>query len=58
MASCLSVMVGRSSAFLGVNAIGALLSLNCEGTFYGWALLLLSALITAWFLPRDRRSPK
>lgn len=42
MASCLSVMLGRSSAFLGVNAIGALISVDCEATFYGWALLLLS----------------
>lgn len=42
MASCLSVMLGRSSAFLGVNAIGALISANCEATFYGWAVLLLS----------------
>ncbi|KOB70227.1 putative SV2-like protein 1, partial [Operophtera brumata] len=41
MASCLSVMLGRSSAFFGVNAIGALISANCEATFYAWSLLLL-----------------
>ncbi|KAM3956303.1 synaptic vesicle glycoprotein 2A [Aphomia sociella] len=53
MASCLSVMLGRSSAFLGVNAIGYLISINCEATFYVWALLLLSAIILSWFLPKD-----
>ncbi|KAJ2947316.1 hypothetical protein O0L34_g17029 [Tuta absoluta] len=54
MASCLSVMLGRSSAFVGVNAIGALISLNCEATFYGWAILLLSAIVMAWLLPKDK----
>ncbi|CAK1579004.1 unnamed protein product [Parnassius mnemosyne] len=55
MASCLSVMLGRSSAFLGVNAIGALISANCEATFYGWSVLLLSAVAFSWFLPRDKK---
>ncbi|CAH0723972.1 unnamed protein product, partial [Brenthis ino] len=55
MASCLSVMLGRSSAFLGVNAIGPLITANCEATFYGWALLLLSAVAFSWFLPKDKK---
>ncbi|XP_045485236.1 synaptic vesicle glycoprotein 2C isoform X1 [Pieris rapae] len=55
MASCLSVMLGRSSAFLGVNAIGYLISANCEATFYGWAILLLSAIVVTWFLPSDKQ---
>ncbi|XP_013137638.1 PREDICTED: synaptic vesicle glycoprotein 2C-like [Papilio polytes] len=55
MASCLSVMLGRSSAFLGVNAIGALISANCEATFYGWSLLLLTAIAFSWYLPRDKK---
>ncbi|CAH2085862.1 unnamed protein product [Euphydryas editha] len=58
MASCLSVMLGRSSAFLGVNAIGALLSANCEATFYAWAVLLLSAVVFSWFLPKDKKPNK
>ncbi|XP_063893979.1 synaptic vesicle glycoprotein 2C [Helicoverpa armigera] len=57
MVSCLSVMLGRLSAFLGVNAIGALISTSCEATFYGWSLLLMSAIAVAWFLPRDK-APK
>lgn len=55
MASCLSVMVGRSSAFFGVNAIGALMSTHCEETFYGWSILILSAIVFTWFLPKDRQ---
>ncbi|XP_052758185.1 synaptic vesicle glycoprotein 2B-like [Galleria mellonella] len=58
MASCLSVMLGRSSAFLGVNAIGYLISVNCEVTFYMWSLLLLSAIVIAWFLPKDATEEK
>uniref|UniRef100_A0A2A4JL38 Major facilitator superfamily (MFS) profile domain-containing protein n=1 Tax=Heliothis virescens TaxID=7102 RepID=A0A2A4JL38_HELVI len=57
MVSCLSVMLGRMSAFLGVNAIGALISTSCEATFYGWSLLLMSAIAVAWFLPKDK-APK
>ncbi|KAI5630930.1 synaptic vesicle glycoprotein 2C-like [Phthorimaea operculella] len=48
---------GSVNAFVGVNAIGALISLNCEATFYGWAMLLLSAIVMAWLLPKDK-SPK
>lgn len=58
MVSCVSMMVGRLSAFLGVNAIGALLSFNCEATFYGWSVLLMSAIVIAWFLPRDKQHDK
>lgn len=58
MVSCLSVMLGRSSAFLGVNVIGALISNSCEATFYGWSLLLFSAIVVAWFLPKDRAPKK
>ncbi|KAJ0177598.1 hypothetical protein K1T71_006471 [Dendrolimus kikuchii] len=57
MVSCLSVMTGRLSAFFGVNVIGALITVNCEATFYGWSLLLISALIMTWFLPKER-NPK
>ncbi|XP_023940993.1 synaptic vesicle glycoprotein 2C-like [Bicyclus anynana] len=55
MASCLSVMLGRSSAFLGVNAIGALINANCEATFYVWSVLLFSSAIFAWYLPKDKK---
>ncbi|CAH2269724.1 jg18949 [Pararge aegeria aegeria] len=55
MASCLSVMIGRSSAFLGVNAIGALISANCEATFYAWSVLLLSSAVFTWYLPKDKK---
>lgn len=55
MASCLSIMLGRSSAFLGVNAIGALLTYDCEATFYAWAFLLLTAVVVAWFLPQEKK---
>lgn len=57
MVSCLSVMLGRLFAFAGVNVIGALISTNCEATFYGWACLLLSAIGVAWLLPSEK-NPK
>ncbi|XP_013192892.1 synaptic vesicle glycoprotein 2C [Amyelois transitella] len=56
--SCLSVMVGRSCAFFGANAIGAFISHDCEATFYGWAVLLLCAAAIAWFLPKDKMNAK
>ncbi|XP_053605266.1 synaptic vesicle glycoprotein 2B-like [Plodia interpunctella] len=58
MVSCLAVMVGRTSAFFGANAIGALISYDCETTFYGWAALLMCAVVIAWFLPKDKKTEK
>uniref|UniRef100_A0A2A4IUZ1 Major facilitator superfamily (MFS) profile domain-containing protein n=1 Tax=Heliothis virescens TaxID=7102 RepID=A0A2A4IUZ1_HELVI len=54
MAACLSIMVGRSSTFIGINAVGNLIFNQCQITFYMWSLLVLSSAIAAWFLPPDK----
>lgn len=53
MAACLSIMIGRSSTFVGVNVVGSLFFSYCEITFYAWSLLVLISAIAAWYLPRD-----
>nr|XP_021190186.2 synaptic vesicle glycoprotein 2C [Helicoverpa armigera]XP_049693332.1 synaptic vesicle glycoprotein 2C [Helicoverpa armigera] len=54
MAACLSIMVGRSSTFIGINAVGNLIFNQCQITFYMWSLLVLSSAVAAWFLPPDK----
>ncbi|KAM3956099.1 uncharacterized protein ACR2FA_009946 isoform 1-T1 [Aphomia sociella] len=54
MVACLSIMVGRSSTFVGINLIGNLLFYHCQVTFYLWSLLVLSSVVAAWFLPPDK----
>lgn len=54
MASCLSIMVGRSATFVGINVAGSLIFTHCETTFYMWSLLVLSSAVAAWFLPPDK----
>ncbi|XP_026755209.1 synaptic vesicle glycoprotein 2C-like isoform X1 [Galleria mellonella] len=54
MVACLSVMVGRSSTFVGINLIGNLIFYHCQVTFYLWSLLVLSSVVAAWFLPPDK----
>ncbi|XP_026727135.1 putative transporter svop-1 [Trichoplusia ni] len=54
MAACLSIMVGRSSTFIGINVVGNLIFHHCQITFYFWSLLVLSSVVAAWFLPPDK----
>ncbi|XP_062524914.1 synaptic vesicle glycoprotein 2B isoform X2 [Bombyx mori] len=54
MVTCLSIMVGRSSAFMGINLVGHLIFNYCQLTFYLWSLLVLTSVVAAWFLPPDR----
>ncbi|KAJ8718789.1 hypothetical protein PYW07_016345 [Mythimna separata] len=54
MATCLSIMVGRSSTFIGINVVGNLIFNHCQVTFYLWSLLVLSSAVAAWFLPPDK----
>ncbi|CAK1543774.1 unnamed protein product [Leptosia nina] len=54
MATCLSVMVGRTSTFIGINLVGNLIFSHCRLTFYLWSLLVLCSVFAAWFLPRDK----
>ncbi|CAH2085942.1 unnamed protein product [Euphydryas editha] len=54
MVSCLSIMVGRTSTFVGINVVGNFVFYHCHVTFYMWSLLVLSSVIAAWFLPPDK----
>ncbi|XP_045449240.1 synaptic vesicle glycoprotein 2A-like [Melitaea cinxia] len=54
MVACLSIMVGRTSTFIGINVVGNLIFYHCHVTFYMWALLVLSSVLAAWFLPPDK----
>ncbi|KAF9823692.1 hypothetical protein SFRURICE_013173 [Spodoptera frugiperda] len=54
MAACLSIMVGRSSTFIGINVVGNLIFHHCQVTFYLWSLLVLTSAVAAWFLPPDK----
>ncbi|XP_050678037.1 synaptic vesicle glycoprotein 2C-like isoform X2 [Leptidea sinapis] len=42
MVTCLSIMVGRTSTFIGINTVGNLLFSHCENTFYMWSLLVFN----------------
>ncbi|XP_068624526.1 synaptic vesicle glycoprotein 2B-like [Battus philenor] len=53
MVSCLSIMVGRSSSFVGINLVGNVIFQHCQVTFNVWSVLVLSSAIAAWFLPPD-----
>ncbi|XP_049870527.1 uncharacterized protein LOC126369962 [Pectinophora gossypiella] len=54
MVACLSIMVGRSSTFIGINLVGNLIFYHCQITFYLWSLLVLSSAVAAVFLPPDK----
>ncbi|XP_063635443.1 synaptic vesicle glycoprotein 2C-like [Cydia splendana] len=58
MVACLSIMVGRSSTFIGINLVGNLIFHHCQITFYFWSLLVLSSVVAAWFLPPDKVKPE
>ncbi|VVD05263.1 unnamed protein product [Leptidea sinapis] len=48
MVTCLSIMVGRTSTFIGINTVGNLLFSHCENTFYMWSLLVFSILVSSY----------
>ncbi|KAJ2947237.1 hypothetical protein O0L34_g16947 [Tuta absoluta] len=54
MIACLSIMVGRSATFVGINLVGNLIFHHCQLTFYMWSLLVLSSAVAAIFLPPDK----
>ncbi|XP_053605603.1 solute carrier family 22 member 1-like isoform X3 [Plodia interpunctella] len=54
MASCLSILVARTSTFVGINVAGNLIFHHCSLTFYLWSVLVLTSVIAAWFLPPDK----
>ncbi|XP_075976041.1 synaptic vesicle 2-related protein-like [Anticarsia gemmatalis] len=54
MASCLSIMVGRTCTFIGINLVGNVIFTHCQLTFYLWSLLVFSSVVAAWFLPKDQ----
>ncbi|XP_013137690.1 PREDICTED: synaptic vesicle glycoprotein 2B [Papilio polytes] len=54
MVSSLSIMVGRSSSFVGINLVGNVIFHHCRVTFNLWSLLVLCSVIAAWFLPPDK----
>ncbi|CAK1578951.1 unnamed protein product [Parnassius mnemosyne] len=56
MVSGLSIMVGRSSSFVGINLVGNLIFHHCQITFYLWSFLVLTSVAAAWFLPPDKPS--
>ncbi|KAL0881330.1 hypothetical protein ABMA27_001211 [Loxostege sticticalis] len=58
MVACLSIMVGRTSTFVGINLVGNLIFHHCQVTFYLWSLLVFSSVIAAWFLPPDKAPVK
>ncbi|XP_050678030.1 solute carrier family 22 member 5-like isoform X2 [Leptidea sinapis] len=53
MVTCLSMMVARTSAFIGINMVSTLLFNYCAITFNAWSLLVVSSIIASWFLPAD-----
>ncbi|XP_013192874.1 solute carrier family 22 member 1 [Amyelois transitella] len=54
MASCLSILVGRTSTFVGINVAGNLIFNHCYVTFYLWSVLVFTSVIAAWYLPPDK----
>ncbi|XP_038217912.1 synaptic vesicle glycoprotein 2B-like [Zerene cesonia] len=54
MATCLSIMVGRTSTFIGINVVGNIIFSHCHLTFYFWSFLVFSSMFAAWFLPSDK----
>ncbi|XP_072929423.1 uncharacterized protein [Epargyreus clarus] len=54
MVACLSIMVGRTSTFAGINIVGNIIFTHCNLTFYFGAFLVLTSAIAAWFLPPDK----
>ncbi|XP_026317973.1 synaptic vesicle glycoprotein 2B-like [Hyposmocoma kahamanoa] len=58
MATCLSVVVARGSAFISVQLIAELLADHCHYMFMGYVALVISGLIVAMFLPPDTKNEK
>ncbi|XP_049870538.1 putative transporter svop-1 isoform X2 [Pectinophora gossypiella] len=58
MGVCLTLMVGRGSAVLGINLLKSLLSYNCEYSFYVFGSISLVGALMALLLPSDRTTEK
>ncbi|XP_045767299.1 synaptic vesicle glycoprotein 2A-like [Maniola jurtina] len=54
MVACLSIMVARSSTFVGINVVGNLIFYHCHTTFYVWSIVVFTSVVAAWFLPPDK----
>lgn len=55
MAISVTVLIGRMGTVTGANAIGFILDMNCEATFYGLAAMLVACAITSACLPNRKR---
>ncbi|KAM3956314.1 synaptic vesicle glycoprotein 2B-like [Aphomia sociella] len=58
MAVCLTLMVGRGSAFFGINIVKSLIDSNCEATFYIFGGITFLGGIVGFLLPSDIKKPK
>ncbi|XP_028168657.1 synaptic vesicle glycoprotein 2B-like isoform X2 [Ostrinia furnacalis] len=62
MAVCLTLMVGRGSAALGINLLKEMLNTNCEASFYVFGSIALLGALLQCFLPgtkpKQRRCPE
>ncbi|KAJ8724649.1 hypothetical protein PYW08_016123 [Mythimna loreyi] len=55
MAVCLTLMVGRGSAVIGINVLKRLLDTNCEAAFYIYGSITFGGGILAFLLPSDEK---
>lgn len=55
MAVCLTLMVGRGSAVIGINVLKQLLDNNCEAAFYIYGSIAFGGGIVAFLLPSDEK---
>ncbi|XP_026727142.1 putative transporter svop-1 [Trichoplusia ni] len=55
MAVCVTVMVGRASAIIGINVIKLLLDYNCEAVFYIFGTIALGGGIIGLLLPSEEK---
>ncbi|KAJ8718794.1 hypothetical protein PYW07_016350 [Mythimna separata] len=53
MAVCLTLMVGRGSAVIGINVLKRLLDVNCEAAFYIYGAITFSGGLVGFLLPSD-----
>lgn len=55
MAVCLTLMVGRASAVVGINILNKMLVTNCELSFYIFGALTIVGTMPALLLPADKK---
>ncbi|KPI99507.1 PREDICTED: synaptic vesicle glycoprotein 2B-like [Papilio xuthus] len=55
LVTSLGMMMTRLTSFAGVNVLGAVFVDHCNLIFYSWAILVLSGVAVALFLPSDKK---